>query len=180
AHIPGQMHYQTDSIAMVDCGTRLLLHGRNPYIAFNLVDCLSRYGVPLNATTPLQAGAFAGVHYYPTHQQLVRVFAQVSRRHLHWPAEFEAHFSYPAGSFIFPVPVIALGWHEISLFYLLCLLLTYALLAWRAPRRLRPWLVPMALANLTVWDYSVGIATDSLVVLLLVAAWATWRRAWVS
>ena len=64
------------------------------------------------------------------------------------------HFNYPAGSFIFPVPVLALGWHEISLFYLLCLLLTYALLAWWAPRRLRPWLVPMALANLTVWDYA--------------------------
>ena len=54
------------------------MRGRNPYTAFNLVDCLTRYGVPLDATTPLQVGAFAGVHYYPTHQQLVRVFAQVT------------------------------------------------------------------------------------------------------
>ncbi len=45
---------------------------------------------------------------------------------------------------------------------------------------MRPWVALLALANITVWEYAVGIAADSLVVLLLLAAWATWRCLWVS
>jgi len=184
ARIPGQLaqarHYQLDSVAMVDCGTRLWLRGHNPYTDFDLVACLTHTGVPHDATTPLQVGPFARVHVYPTHEQLVQVFAQVSRQHVQNPAAFESHFSYPAGTIILTAPVLALGWHEISLFYLLCLVVMYVLLAWWAPRRVRPWLALLAVANITVWEYAVGIAADSLVVLLLLSAWATWRRAWLS
>ena len=184
AQIPGQIvqprHYHLDSVAAIDCSTRLLLHGRNPYTDLRLVDCLRHNSVPPIDTTPLQVGAFAGIKYYPTNQQLAQVFAQASRLHVPQPAEFESHLSYPAGSIIFPAPLIALGWPEVSLFYLLCLVLTYALLVWWAPPRLRPWLVLAALANITVWDYAFGIDTGSLDVLLILAAWATWRRRWLS
>jgi hypothetical protein len=51
----------TDAIAMTDCATHLVLHGRNPYSAFSLVDCFSRLHLDGRFSTPLQAGAFAHV-----------------------------------------------------------------------------------------------------------------------
>lgn len=126
------------------------MQGHNPYTAFDLVACLTHTGVPPDATTPLPVGPFARVHVYPTHAQLAQVFAQVSRQHVRNPAAFESHFSYPAGTIILTAPVLALGWPEISLFYLLCLVVMYVLLAYWAPGRVHPWVALLALANITV------------------------------
>ncbi len=171
-------HYWNDAIAMTDCSTDLFVHGHNPYVDFSLGDCFARLHMDGRFTTPLQAGRFA--HYYPPHNVERRLFAQQQQGHMQHPAEFESYVSYPAGSFLLPAIFYALGWREMSTFYIAWLVAAYALLAWRAPPRLRPWLVPIALANVVVWDYAIRGYSEGLVIFLILAAWATRRRPWLS
>ncbi len=183
AHIPGVLaqhnHGVYDSVAMTGCGSDLFAHGHNPYTDFYMVDCLPRYGLDGSAATPLQAGAFAHTAG-PTFASMRRVFAREVQQHQHWLPEFESHFNYPAGSFILPLLFRPLVGHDLSVFYLVCILLAYLLLVWIAPGRMRPWIVLFALGNLTVWAYATGAANDSLDVLLILVAWATWRRSLLS
>ncbi len=183
AHIPGVLaqprHEVFDSGAMTACGRDLFARGANPYADFYLTDCLPRYGLDGSAATALQAGAFARVAH-PTFEDMKSVFAEEARHHDHWLPEFESHFNYPAGSFIIPLLVKPFVGPDLSLFYLLCILLAYLLLFWAAPRRMRAWVVLFALGNLTVWAYATGAANDSLDLLLILAAWATWRRSVLS
>lgn len=173
---------QNDAVSMTDCGTQLFLKGHNPYSDFVLVDCLARYGQGGDAATPLRAGAFARAPAGtpPPAAELRRVFDQARLRHIHWPAEFEGHFSYPAGSFLLAAPAMAMGGQDLSAFNLFWLIMCYVLLAWGTPRWLRFSLGFLALANIDMWVTAVGIASDSLDTFLTLAAWVTWRRPWLS
>jgi hypothetical protein len=184
AHFPTALarprHYWNDAIAMTDCSTRLVLHGQNPYTDFSLADCFARLHLTGKFSTPLRAGVFAHVRIYPTDQAQIRVLEMARRHHVQHPVEFESYLSYPAGAFLVPAPFYALGWHEMSTFYIAWIVLAYLLLAWLAPWRLRPWLAPLALANLAYWDYAIHGFSEGLVVFLILAGWVTWRRAWLS
>jgi len=176
-------HYQNDAITNISCAARLALGGRNPYTDFYLVDCLSQHGLNGRYTTPLQAGEYAGIRsypYYPHAGDLRRVFDQAKRLHLQRPAEFESFFSYPAGAFVFVAPFIALGWNDLSSYFLLWIVLAYLWIAWWTPRRLWPWLPALALGNVAVWDEVSGGASDTLDVFLILAGWSLWRRPWLS
>jgi len=172
-------YYWNDAIAMTDCSTDLFVHGHNPYTDFSLGDCFTRLHMDGRFTTPLEAGAFAGVDY-PRHDLERVLFGVAQAGHVQHPAEFESYVSYPAGSFLLPALFYALGWREMSVFYIACLAAAYLLLAWRAPPQLRPWLLPIALSNVITWDYAIHGYSEGLVVLLTLAAWMTWRRPWSS
>jgi uncharacterized membrane protein len=145
-----------------------------------MVDCLARNGLTGRFTTPLRKGEFAKVSIYPHADDLKRVYERALRLHIQRPPEFESYISYPAGAFIFPVPFVALGWHEMSTFYLLWIVLSYLLVAWSLPWRWRPWLVPLALGNIALWGDVVSGSSDSLDIILILAGWITWRRRWLS
>ena len=170
-------HYWNDAIAMTDCSTDLFVHGHNPYVDFSLGDCFTRLHMDGRFTTPLQAGQFSD--YYPPHDVERLLFALLQQGHLQHPPEFESYVSYPAGSFLLPALFYSLGWREMSTFYIAWLVAAYALLAWRAPPRLRPWLIPIALANVVVWDYAIRGYSEGLVIFLILAAWASRRRPWL-
>ena len=184
AHFPTELgrprHYWNDAIAMTDCSTRLVLQGQNPYTDFSLADCFARLHMTGKFSTPLRAGVFAHVRIYPTDRAQIRVLEMAGRQHVQHPAEFESYLSYPAGAFLLPAPFYALGWHEMSTFYIAWIVLAYLLLAWWAPWRLRPWLAPLALANLAYWDYAIHGFSEGLVVFPILAGWVTRRRAWLS
>jgi hypothetical protein len=173
-------HYANDAVAATECATHLFLQGHNPYTSFNLVDCFARHGLNGVYTTPLQAGRFAPIHLYPTQPDLLRTFAQIRHDHLQHPAMFESFFNYPAGAFLLTAPFAALGWHDLSTFYLFWALLAYAVLLWRAPRSWRPWLLIMAAAHTTLWTNIADGQSNVLDACLILAAWATWRRLWLS
>ncbi len=173
-------HYQNDAVTITSCATDLFLRGRDPYADFSVVDCFTRHGLTGRYTTPLRAGAFAGVAIYPSRPQLEAAFARARAARQQHPREFESYFSYPAGAFLLTAPFVALGWRDLSSFYLVCLLGCYALLAWWSPRRWRPWLLPIALANIALWDQVVSGSSDALDLFLILAAWTTWRRPWLS
>jgi len=172
-------YYWNDAIAMTDCSTDLFAHGHNPYKDFSLGDCFARLHMDGRFTTPLDAGVFAATGY-PPHDFERLVFRIEQQSHVQHPAEFESYVSYPAGSFLLPALFYALGWHEMSTFYIACIVAAYLLPAWRAPPRLRLWLLPIALANVVVWDYAIHGYSEGLVVFLILAAWASWRRPWLS
>lgn len=173
-------HYANDAVAATECATHLFLQGHNPYTAFNLVDCFTRHGLTGVYTTPLQAGAFALISIYPTHPDLLHTFAQVRHAHVRHPAMFESFFNYPAGAFVLLAPFAALGWHDLSTFYLFWAILAYVVLVRWAPRAWRPWLLVMAGANATLWTNIGDGQSNVLDVVLILAAWASWRRSWLS
>jgi uncharacterized membrane protein len=93
---------------------------------------------------------------------------------------FESYFNYPAGAFLLPAPFAALGWHDMSTFYLLWAILAYGVLVRWTPRGWRPWLLVLAGANATLWTTIADGQSNVLDVFLIVAGWATWRRSWLS
>ncbi len=173
-------HYQNDAVTNTYCAAQLLIHGHNPYTDFNMADCLIQNGLNGRFTTPLQAGAFANIKIYPTRPQLLRHFAQDSAAHILHPTEFESYVSYPAGAFVFIAPFVALGWHDMSSFFLIWILLSYLLLAFWTTRRFMFWLVPIALGNIALVGDVVSGSSESLDNFLILAGWATWRRPWLS
>jgi len=172
--------YWNDAVAITDCSAQLFARGRNPYTAFDEGTCLAGLHMDGRFTTPLRAGAFAGYATIPSRSERVRLFAQDVRQGMRRLPEFESLFSYPAGAFIFTWPVIALGGNGLSIFYIACFLLCYALLAWRAPARVRPWLALIALAHVGLWSYAAHGYSEGLDILLILAAWVFWRRALLS
>jgi uncharacterized membrane protein len=128
----------------------------------------------------LQAGPFTPIRIYPTQQDLLRTFARVQHDHVRHPAMFESYFNYPAGAFLLPAPFAALGWHDMSTFYLLWAILAYGGLVRWAPHGWRPWLLLLASANATLWTTIADGQSNVLDVFLIVAGWATWRRSWLS
>ncbi|GAC1427661.1 MAG: hypothetical protein NVSMB65_00510 [Chloroflexota bacterium] len=173
-------HYQNDAVTNTYCATQMLLHGQNPYTGFSMVDCLVRNGLNGRFTTPLQAGAFAHIRVYPSATELQRAFERAARDRVRRPKEFETSVSYPAGAFILPLPFVALGWHEMSTFYLAWILLSYVLLLAGMPARWRGWLLALALGNIALWGDAVSGSSDALDIFLILAAWMSWRRPWLS
>jgi hypothetical protein len=173
-------HYANDAVAATECATHLVVQGHNPYPTFNLVACFARHGLTGVYTTPLQAGPFTPIRIYPTQQDLLRTFARVQHDHVRHPAMFESYFNYPAGAFLLPAPFAALGWHDMSTFYLLWAILAYGGLVRWAPHGWRPWLLLLASANATLWTTIADGQSNVLDVFLIVAGWATWRRSWLS
>ena len=168
--------YWNDAAAITDCSAQLFARGRNPYTAFDEGTCLAGLRMDGRFTTPLQAGAFASYAIIPSRTERVRLFARDVRQGMRHLPEFESSFSYPSGAFIFTWPVVALGGNGLSLFYIACFLLCYALLAWRAPARLRPWLVLIALAHVGLWSYAAHGYSEGLDILLILGSWVCWRQ----
>jgi len=173
-------HYANDAVTATDCATSLIMRGHNPYTEFDMGACLTHHDLTALQTTPLQAGAFARTPSYPAPADLTRVFAQARRDHVRRPAAFESFFNYPAGAFLLPAAFVALGWSDLSSFYLLWAVLAYGLLALRAPRRWRPWLLALAGGNVTLWGNAADGQSNLLVIFLILAGWSTWQRPWLS
>lgn len=104
----------------------------------------------------------------------------------HVPVIFTTHYldgsvmtsaSYPAGSFLFYLPALALGWHaqagpviDIG-FWVLALVVMWALL----PRRVS-WLAALIAANSVYLAYAIGGVTDTLYLPFLLLALWRWDR----
>lgn len=179
-------HYGNDAISVTSCGTDEFLRGQNPYTAFRVVPCLSKYfdpGMVAIKTTPLEAGAFRNYHRqpdYPTKEQLVQQFRLAQQRQEARPSEFESWFSYPAGSFLLPAVFVAAHVHDLSVLYLLCYLGIAALVLWRSSGAAR-WVALIAIVvNAALWPTISAGDTDALYALLVLLAWVWRDQRWVS
>ena len=169
--------YHNDAIALNDCAARLVLEGRDPYASLDIFDCYARLGIGADRTTPLRRGEFAEVAVYPTDQQLDAVWALRARDGGAQNLEFVSRPSYPALSFLLIIPFVALGW-DTNRLYVLCLIAAMALVVFRTPIGLRPFMLTAVLGAASLAAFTVNGSADLLYVLPLAAAWLWRERRW--
>src|SRR5207302_1677482 len=117
--------YHNDAIALNECAARLVLAGRNPYTDLDLFACYNRLAIGPDRTTPLRRGLFVNDVVYPTDQEMDDAW-DLRSNGVGTNVEFVWRPSYPSLSFLFLLPVVALGIDTNSL-YVACLLAAMAL-----------------------------------------------------
>ena len=168
--------YHNDAIALNECAARLVLQGRDPYTDLDVFACYQSLGIGPDRTTPLRSGGFADVAIYPSDDQMDRVWDERANG-VGTNDEFVWRPSYPALSFLFLVPVVALG-IDSNYLYVACLVVAMALVVARAPRTLRPFVLTALLGAASLSAFTVGGSADLLYALPLVAAWMYRDRKW--
>lgn len=169
-----------DATALNQQASQTLLKGENPYAKSNIVSAAEEFEVPTSYLTPLKQGAFAEVFPYPTEKQMDEVLSKVETSKDAQPLEFESKVSYPAGSFLFQAPFVALGLKDTRWFYLMCAIAIVAVIFWKAPGRLRPIVIIAFLTNLVFWNLIGTGQTDTLYILFLLLGWIFRRQLWLS
>ncbi len=136
--------------------------------------------VPVEAywTTPLRVGQFANRLEYPSASDFRSVLATDLKAG--FAPEFESKVSYPALSFLTLVPFIWLNVYNVLAFYLLCYFVLVAI-AWKIVRpELRPWVLLLSLANVSMLISVSSGNLDVFNILLVILAWLLRERGWWS
>jgi hypothetical protein len=170
--------YHNDAIALNECAARLVIQGRDPYTDLDVFACYQSLGIGPDRTTPLRRGAFADVTIYPSDDQMDRAW-DLRSRGVGENVEFVWRPSYPALSFLFLVPFVALG-VDTNYVYVACLLVAMALVVVRAPRTLRPFFLTALFGAASLAAFTVGGSSDLLYALPLVVAWLYRDRKWAA
>lgn len=165
-----------DATALNQQASENLLKGENPYTESNIISAVDKYKVSTSYLTPLKQGAFAGIFPYPTEKQMDEVLSKAETSTSTPPVEFESKVSYPAGSFLFQAPFIALGLRDTRWFYLLCAIVMIAVIFWKAPQRLRPLVFIAFITNLAFWNLIGTGQTDTLYLLFILLGWIFRRQ----
>lgn len=175
------MPYNSDAAAFNHYNADLALHGVNPYAAdVRFWDAVARF--PDAGATPLRAGRYAGSALGPSLDQVVRdVQDELAHPGRRGPEYSGASLhSYPALSFLVYAPGLALGMTNtiptslviVAAFLLAC--------GWGAPRRVRPALALLLLANALLISGTLRGSFEVVALLPLVLAWRTLDRRWIS
>ena len=170
--------YHNDAIALNECAARLVLSGRDPYTDLDLFACYGRLAIGPDRTTPLRRGLFANDVIYPSDQELDEAW-DVRSKNVGTNVEFVWRPSYPALSFLFLLPVVAVG-IDSNYLYVACLLVAMSLVIWRAPAGLRPFFLTALLGAASLTAFTVGGSSDLLYALPLVVAWIWRDRPWAA
>jgi hypothetical protein len=169
-----------DATALNQQASQTLLEGENPYAKSNIISAAEEFEVPTSYLTPLKQGAFAEVFPYPSEKQMDEVLSKAETSTGAQPLEFESKVNYPAGSFLFQAPFVALGLEDTRWFYLMCAIAIVAVIFWKAPRRLRPVVIIAFFTNLVFWNLIGTGQTDTLYILFLLLGWIFRRQLWLS
>ncbi len=156
----------------------LLLEGRNPYTDSNMLAVARRFSIQPNWTTPLQIGQFADSANYPSATDMQSVFDTDLKSGK--APEFESKISYPALSFLTLLPLVLANDYNVLPFYLLSYLLL-VFIGWKyASQAMRPWVIVLGLANISMWSSTYGSNLDIFTTLLVVMVWMLRDRRWTS
>jgi len=147
AEINTRRYYSTDSAAFDHVAAGLLLRGTDPYTRSMSRAASTLLSVPVRYWTDTVTGGHV------------------------------SHFSYPAGSFLLPLPALALGFHHMAVDWtdLICWLTTVALLFALLPAALR-WLAALiGLVPIFIGGFTSG-GTDAMFLPFVVLALWRWDR----
>jgi uncharacterized membrane protein len=170
--------YRNDGTSLDMNAAILLTQGRNPYVDSNILDVVRRFSILPIWTTPLRAGQFAHSATYPTPDQLSSVLAQDIK--MGSAPELESKVSYPAFAFLSLVPFAWLKTNNALPLYLLCYLLIM-FIGWKKVRpEMRPWLILLSLANVSMLTSVLNGIVDILYILLILLAWLLRDERWWS
>jgi len=170
--------YSNDGTSLDTNAAILLVEGRNPYTDSNIINVVREFPIEAYWTTPLRLGQFANRLEYPSASDFRSVLATDLKAGS--APEFESKVSYPALSFLTLVPFIWLNIFNVLAFYLLCYVVLVAI-AWKIVRpELRPWVLLLSLANVSMLISVSSGNLDILNILLVVVAWLLRERGWWS
>lgn len=161
----------SDATAVVHMAGEQLLEAKNPYTEANLVETFEIFGLSSGNATPLMDGKFTDIFPYPTEEDLDSVWQEAKINPDIPPPEFEDKFVYPAGSFLFTIPVLAFGLDDLRYFYFFCALLMFGIIIWQSPKKLWPIVILAAFASLELWNEIAFGGTGSLYLLFLFMGW---------
>jgi hypothetical protein len=178
------MPYTNDGAVMDLQSAQLVLRGHNPYVKTNIIPALAEINAPCQTVTPLMDGQFRGARAYPSdaaiNQACLNDLHYRARPGVPTPPEFESKYNYPAGSFLFILPFLWAGVHDMRFLYALAALGIGAYLWARMPRLLRLFVPLLLLADVPIIAHLVGGQPDTIYGLLLLIGYAEWRRPWTS
>ncbi len=170
--------YTNDGASLDSNAASLLLQGKNPYTDSQMGKIAQKYNLDPDWTTPLRVGMFANTLVYPTDAEM-KIALDKAKEHGNTP-EIESKVSYPALSFLSLVPLHLLHTDNVIMFYMLCYLALWGI-AWRIARlEMRPWVLVLGLANVPMLGSIIGGNLDIFYTLLLVGAWLSRERRWLS
>lgn len=170
--------YSNDGTSLDINAAMLLVQGHNPYTDSNMLSIARLFSIEPHWTTPLRVGQFADRLEYPSASEF-RSVLDTDLKAGQAP-EFESKVSYPALSFLTLVPLIWLNLTNVLGFYLICYLILVAI-AWKVARpELRPWILLLSMANVSMWTSVAGGNLDIFTILLVVVAWLLRERGWWS
>jgi hypothetical protein len=168
-----------DATALDQQASQTLLKGENPYTESNVISAAEEFNVPTEYLTPLKQGAFEDVFPYPSEEQMNEALSK-AKTSTGTPVEFESKVSYPAGSFLFQAPFVALGLKDTRWFYLLCAIAMVAVIFWKAPKSLRPLVLIAFITNLALWNLIGTGQTDTFYLLFILLGWVFRKQLWLS
>lgn len=173
--------YSNDGAVMDLASAQRVLAGHDPYEKSSIVLALATLNAPATTVTPLMEGQFRGAPTYPSEAAIQQAFLSDLRyRPRAIPPEFESKYNYPTGSFLFILPFVAAGFHDMRLLYVFVVLLFAAYLWWRMPRSLR-FLAPfIVLADVPLIVLTAGGQPDPIYGFFLMVGYGEWRRRWTS
>ena len=170
--------YRNDGTSLDMNAAILLTEGRDPYVDSNILTVVQRFSILPIWTTPLRAGQFANSATYPTPDQLSSVLAHDLKTGS--APEFESKVSYPALAFLSLVPFAWLRTNNALPLYLICYLLI-VFIGWRKVRpEMRPWLLLLALANVSMLTSVLNGILDIEYILFILLAWLLRDERWWS
>lgn len=169
-----------DATALTHQASKRLLEGINPYLYLDLLSALEEHDVCIGSVTPLMRGSLVDVFPYPTGEQLEAIMEDARALSNSAPPEFESKVSYPAGSFLFHTPFVAMGLNDLRLFYLLCALAAGAVVLILVPGVLRPLVLLSGLVSISLWNLIATGTLDTLYVLLILMGWLLRSRLWLA
>ena len=170
--------YSNDGTSLDTNAAILLVEGRNPYTDLNIIDVVREFPIEAYWTTPLRVGQFANRLVYPSTADFRSVLDTDLKAGS--APEFESKVSYPALSFLTLVPFIWLNIYNVLAFYLLCYAVLVAI-AWKFARsELRPWIILLSLANVSMLVSVSSGNLDVFNILLVAVAWMLRERGWWS
>src|SRR5713101_2196179 len=170
--------YSNDGTSLDANAAMLLVQGHNPYTDSNIINVVRQFPIEAYWTTPLRVGQFGNRLEYPTASDFRSVLATDLKAGS--APEFESKVSYPALSFLTLVPFIWLNIYNVLAFYLLCYIVIVAI-AWKIARpELRPWVLLLSLANVSMWISVSSGNLDIFNILLVILAWLLRERGWWS
>ncbi|MCR4394204.1 MAG: hypothetical protein NUV31_07555, partial [Dehalococcoidales bacterium] len=97
------------------------------------------------------------------------------------PPEIETKFSYPAGSFLLPLPFVAAGIRDLRLIYALFVIAGLIYATFLIPSQKRVFFIGASIISLELWNSLAGGETGCLVFPFLLISWMTINRnRWLS
>ncbi len=170
-----------DATALTHQALNRLFEGDNPYAHANVVQAMVTFAGSYDRVTPLRTGRFAEAWPYPEPAELLELWQQALKSPQQVPTELESRLNYPAGSFLLPAPLVAMGIADLRIVNAVYIVLALACVIWLIPKKWRLVFIAAVLISLEIPNSVAAGETGTLLFPLLLLAWVLApRRLWIS